>query len=359
MILLSLWISEISASSDLIVMNSNDRHNRVLVTGGAGFIGSHLVGRLLRVGADVVVVDDLSTGSRSNLEHAVEKSDCKGELKFMEGRVSSILDLLQPGEFNRIYHLAAAVGVRLVIEKPIETIRTNIEETLALLEFATGSLTPTLIASTSEVYGKSTNSAFYEDDDVQFGPTIYSRWSYACSKAIDEYLALAFGKQRGLPVVIARFFNTVGPRQVGTYGMVLPRFVEAAIAGIALQVHGDGTQTRCFCDVRDVVPALEKLLENPSCHGRVFNIGSDTEISIHDLAELVIRTLGSRSSIELLPYEDAFADGFDDLQTRRPDLRRVREAIDFKPVIPLTKTIRDLGDLSSCGGSQLATGEVN
>jgi UDP-glucose 4-epimerase len=199
-----------------------------------------------------------------------------------------------------------------------------------------------LLASSSEVYGKSTRTPFGEDDDVVYGPTIYSRWSYACSKAIDEYLALAHHREHGLPVTIARFFNTVGPRQVGTYGMVLPRFVAAALAGRDLEVYGDGRQTRCFCDVRDVVEVLPLLLADPGCAGRVFNIGHDGPISIRALAECVVDTLGSASRIVQVPYEDAFGPGFDDLRDRQPDLRRIRGAVGFAPSVPLEQTIRDL-----------------
>lgn len=310
---------------------------KVLVTGGAGFIGSHLVEHLVSLGHRVDVIDDLSTGRLSNL-NGVDAS----MLRFIEGRVSDILPELDPSDYSEIHHLAAAVGVRLVIERPVHTIETNIHETSAVLDFALQQNTPLLLASTSEVYGKSAHSPFSEDDDVVYGPTIYARWSYACSKAIDEYLALAYHRQRSLPVVIVRFFNTVGPRQVGEYGMVLPRFVRAALEGEPLQVYGDGRQTRCFCDVRDVVEALPKLISAEHAHGKVFNIGSDLPISINDLAELVRRTLGSASKIVHVPYDEAFGEGFDDLRDRRPDLKRISEAIGFQPRIPLVETIRDL-----------------
>src|SRR5690606_25764296 len=207
------------------------------------------------------------------------------------------------GEFAEIYHLAAAVGVRLVIEQAIRTIETNVLETSAILQFASRGATPLLLASSSEVYGKGSKTPFAEDDDVVYGPTIFSRWSYACSKAIDEYLALAHHREHGLPAVIVRFFNTVGPRQVGDYGMVLPRFVAAALAGRPLEVHGDGRQSRCFCDVRDVVGALPRLLAEPACVGRVFNLGSDKPIQIGELAALVRDTLGSTSPIVFVPYD--------------------------------------------------------
>jgi len=308
-----------------------------LVTGGAGFIGSHLVERLVARGDRVIVIDDLSTGRRGNL--AGVDAD---RLEVIEASVSRGLDALTPGVASEIYHLAAAVGVRLVIEQPIRTIDTNILETTRLLRFAADGDTPVLLASTSEVYGKSTKTPFAEDDDVVYGPTTLHRWSYACSKAIDEYLALAYHREHGLPITIARLFNTVGPRQVGDYGMVLPRFVTAALAGRSIEVHGDGKQTRCFCDVRDVVAALEQILRTPACVGRVLNVGNDEPIAITALAELVVETLGTATPIAYVPYEKAFGEGFDDLRDRRPDLARLREATGFVAHIPLARTIRDV-----------------
>ncbi len=318
-------------------MKSQPAQRVCLVTGGAGFIGSHLVERLVARGDHVVVVDNLSTGRRSNLA-AVSSSN----VSFVHASVSEALARFTPGEFAEIYHLAAAVGVRLVIEQAIRTIETNVLETSAILQFASRGATPLLLASSSEVYGKGSKTPFAEDDDVVYGPTIFSRWSYACSKAIDEYLALAHHREHGLPAVIVRFFNTVGPRQVGDYGMVLPRFVAAALAGRPLEVHGDGRQSRCFCDVRDVVGALPRLLAEPACVGRVFNLGSDKPIQIGELAALVRDTLGSTSPIVFVPYETVFGAGFDDLRDRRPDLTRIRQAIGFEPSIPLPQTIRDI-----------------
>lgn len=320
-------------------MSSDGKQVTSLVTGGAGFIGSHLVETLIARGDHVVVVDNLSTGRQENLARVDD-----AQLTFIAGTVSETVAQLDTRDFSQIYHLAAAVGVRLVIEKPIHTIETNVHETSAMLNFAAKRSTPLLIASTSEVYGKSTKTPFAEDDDVMYGPTIFSRWSYACSKAIDEYLALAYYRQHQLPVTIVRFFNTIGPRQVGHYGMVLPRFVAAAIAGETLQVHGDGKQTRCFCDVRDVVRILTEMLSNPKCTGKVLNLGSEHSISIRDLAQLVCDTLGSSSRIEYIPYEQAFGEGFDDLRDRRPDLTRLREATGFQPTIDLEQTIRDLAE---------------
>lgn len=315
---------------------------RVLVSGGSGFIGSHLVERLLARGDEVTVVDDLSTGRRRNMPAP------SGRLRFIEADLHDALTALGKGEvFDEIYHLAAAVGVRLVVEDPIRTIQTNIDQTLAILRFAQGRSPSgdgalTLIASSSEVYGKSEKTPFSEEDDVVYGPTTMTRWSYACTKAIDEYLALAFHRQKNVPAVIVRFFNTVGPRQVGDYGMVLPRFVGAALSGTDLEVHGDGEQTRCFCDVRDVAAALPRLMESRDCWGRVFNVGSDQPISMIELARRVIDVLGSRSRVALVPYTDAFPGGFEDLRQRRPDLTRVRRAIGFEPRVPLEQTIRDI-----------------
>jgi UDP-glucose 4-epimerase len=320
----------------------SDTGLRTLVTGGAGFIGSYLIERLLDRGDSVTVVDNLSTGRLQNLERVRRDPERSRRLRVIAREVSTTLPSLDPRDFDRIYHLAAAVGVRLVLEEPIRTIETNVQEASALLRFAAETQTPTLMASTSEVYGKSAKTPFAEDDDVVYGPTVYSRWSYACSKAIDEYLALAYHAQHALPVTIVRFFNTVGPRQVGRYGMVLPRFVRAALRGDPLEVHGDGSQSRCFCDVRDAVPALLALLEDRRHAGRVFNLGRDEIVSIRELAELVIRTLGSTSTIRFIPYEEAFASGFDDLLVRQPDLTRIRAAIGFRPSIPLEQTIRDI-----------------
>lgn len=315
---------------------------RSLVTGGAGFIGSHLVDLLLSRGDHVTVVDNLSTGSRANLpvEHP--------HLRFIEADLDHALGALGPGEqFDQIYHLAAAVGVRLIVDEPIRSIETNIDQTACLLRFAlthgpSGRAAPTLIASSSEVYGKAEKSPFSEDDDVVYGPTTRSRWSYAASKAVDEYLALAYHAKHGLPAVIVRFFNTVGPRQIGSYGMVLPNFVAAALAGQDVTVYGDGCQTRCFCDVRDVTRALPRLLGTSGAAGRVFNLGAERSISIADLARLVISTLGSRSSLRFIPYDMAYSAGFEDLRRREPDLARIRGAIGFAPSIPLEQTIIDL-----------------
>jgi UDP-glucose 4-epimerase len=320
-----------------------------LVTGGAGFIGSHLVERLLAGGDRVVVIDDASTGRLSNLDDAAKAGGDRLIVRTAE--LSATLrdwpaDL--PERFDEIYHLAASVGVKRVVERPIETIEVNVQATIDLLRFAlergpAGEAgAAVFIASSSEVYGKSAKLPMSEDDDCVYGPTTKQRWSYAASKAIDEYLGLAYHSQRGLPVVVARFFNTIGPRQVGTYGMVVPRFVAAAMANRPITIYGDGRQTRCFCDVRDVAPAIVALLRTPRAWGTVFNLGSDRAISIAELAESVRAALGSSSPIEKVPYDQAYQSGFEDLRDRQPDLARVRAMIGFQPAIPLEQTIRDV-----------------
>jgi len=321
----------------------------VLITGGAGFIGGHLASQLLARGDHLTIVDNLSTGRRENLP-AHER------VVFHHQRVSEAVGgVLRGAKFDEIYHLAASVGVKLVVDDPAGCIENNVHETSTLLRFARDAGRapqgcPTLLASTSEVYGKADKSPFHEDDDVVYGPTTVFRWAYAQSKAIDEYLGMAMYRQHGFPVVIARFFNTVGPRQVGDYGMVLPRFVAAALRGESLRVFGDGLQTRCFCDVRDVVGVLPKMLATPQCTGRVFNVGTDRVISMLDLAKLVIKTLRSSSSIETVPYDRAFSTGFEDLRQRRPDMTRLREAVGFEATIPLERTIEDVA--ASLGGGR-------
>ncbi len=328
---------------------SADAPRRTLVTGGAGFIGSHLVRTLLARGDRVTVIDNFSTGRLSNLPLDSQGAG-HANLRLIRADLSAALrEMDRLGRFDEIYHLAAAVGVKRIIERPIESIETNVQETSALLRFASGRpdkegrLPATLIASSSEVYGKGARSPFSEDDDCVYGPTTALRWSYACSKALDEYLALAHHAEHGLPVVVARFFNTVGPRQVGEHGMVLPRFVAATLAGEAPEVFGDGLQTRCFCDVRDIAPALPKLLGNPCCHGKVFNIGSDEPVTVLELARRVASALGARGvEPRIVPYDRAYGPGFEDLRQRKPDLSRVRSAIGFEPRIPLERTIRDI-----------------
>jgi UDP-glucose 4-epimerase len=299
----------------------------VLVTGGAGFIGSHLAERLLADGKSVVVVDDLSTGSLENLR-AVRAHP---KLRVIESRVSSCRELGQlVAEAESVYHLAAAVGVELVVQSPIHVLETNLHETEVLLEAAAGNGVPVLLASTSEVYGKSQKEAFGEEDDLLIGPPHQSRWSYACSKLMDEFLALAYVKERALPVIITRLFNTVGPRQTGQYGMVLPRFIAAARSGQPLRVYGDGQQTRCFCYVRDTVEALVRLQDCAAARGQVFNVGSTEEISMRDLAARVVEALGSKSAVEFVPYSEAYEPGFDDMRRRKPVVEKLAATVGFR-----------------------------
>ncbi len=311
--------------------------SHILVTGGAGFIGSHLVERLLAEGKAVVVVDDLSTGSRANLRAAAKHP----RLRFVQAKISKCREL--PTLVSRaeaIYHLAAAVGVELVVNRPIHVCRTNLRETEVLLEAAAPHRVPLLLTSTSEVYGKSAQREFREEDDLLIGPPTHARWSYACSKLMDEFLALAYAHERGLPVIVVRVFNTVGPRQTGRYGMVLPRFITAAQSGQPLRVYGDGRQTRCFCHVRDTVEALVRLQNCPQARGQVFNIGGTEEIAIRDLARQVIAAVGSRSKIQFVPYAQAYAPGFEDMLRRKPSVKKLARVTGFRPRTSLREIIR-------------------
>jgi UDP-glucose 4-epimerase len=309
----------------------------VLVTGGAGFIGSHLVERLLSDGKPVTVVDDLSTGSLGNLA-AVRTHP---GLRVITSKVSLCAELVEiVSQAESIYHLAAGVGVELVVNSPIHVLQTNLHETEVLLEAAATHKTPVLLTSTSEVYGKSQKPSFSEEDDLLIGPPQQARWGYACSKLMDEFLAMAYAKERSLPVVIVRLFNTVGPRQTGRYGMVLPRFIASAKAGQPLRVYGDGQQTRCFCFVSDAIEALVRLQNCPAARGQVFNVGSTEEVSIRELAELVIRTLGAKSEIELVGYTQAYAPGFDDMRRRRPTVEKLAKTTGFCPQISLKEIIQ-------------------
>jgi len=313
------------------------RSKHILVTGGAGFIGSHLVERLLGEGQKVVVIDDLSTGSLENLRPVRGHAG----LRVIQCKLSACDELAAlVAEAESIYHLAAAVGVELVVNRPIRVLQTNLHETEVLLEAAAPARTPVLLTSTSEVYGKSQKQAFGEEDDLLIGPPHQGRWSYACSKLMDEFLALAYAQEQQLPVVIVRLFNTVGPRQTGCYGMVLPRFISAAKAGKPLQVYGDGKQTRCFCYVKDVVEAVVRLQNCPRARGQVFNVGSTEEISIQRLAEVVIKILGSTSTLEFIPYVEAYAPGFDDMRRRRPIVDKLEQFTGFRPATPLEEIIR-------------------
>lgn len=307
-----------------------------LITGGAGFIGSHLAERLLDAGHQVTVIDNLSTGLIANLA-AIEHHP-RFRCAIEDIRNIHVMDRLV-SECDVIYHLAAAVGVQRIISEPIETIETNIGGSEVVLKTARRYRKKVLIASTSEVYGKGIRIPFSEDDDSVMGPTIRSRWSYAASKAIDEFLALAYHKQVDLPVVIFRLFNTVGPRQRGQYGMVLPRFVRWAIQSEPILVYGDGQQQRCFCNVHDVVTAITALGESPSASGQVFNIGSDEEVTIMQLAERVRERAGSSSEIRLLPYDEAYEAGFEDFRRRVPNLEKINRQIGWGPTTSLNDTI--------------------
>ena len=308
----------------------NPQH--ILVTGGAGFIGSHLVERLLTDGKAVAVVDDLSTGSLDNLRKVLAHP----RLRVVQSRLSACPELAQlVAGAESIYHLAAAVGVELVVRSPIHVLETNLHETEVLLKAAAAHRIPVLLTSTSEVYGKSQKEAFGEEDDLLIGPPHQARWSYACSKLMDEFLALAYAKERALPVVITRLFNTVGPRQTGQYGMVLPRFIGAAKSGQPLKVYGDGQQTRCFCYVGDTVEALVRLQNCLAARGQVFNVGGTEEISIRNLARRVIEIMGSPSSVELVPYNEAYEPGFEDMRRRKPVVDKLAGTIGFHPCTPL------------------------
>jgi UDP-glucose 4-epimerase len=300
---------------------------RALITGGAGFIGSHLAGRLLQEGSKVDVIDNLSTGSLKNIDSIKDQS----AFKFTEGDVRDV-GLLEPliEECDIVFHLAAAVGVKLIAEDPVHTIETNISGTELVLDIANKFGKKILIASSSEVYGKNEAVPFSEDDDIVLGSTSLSRWSYACSKAIDEFLGLAFYQQYGLNVVIGRFFNTVGPRQKGQYGMVVPRFVRSALNNEPLTIYGTGRQTRCFTYVGDLVEAVISLMNCEQAAGKVYNIGSNEEISIEDLADRIIRITGSKSEKHFVPIEVAYGRPIEDMMRRVPCLKRIEETIGWK-----------------------------
>lgn len=312
---------------------------KYLLTGGAGFIGSHLAERLLEGQEDVCVVDDLSTGSIDNIQHLKPQKQFKYVLDTVLNR-SLMAELVD--EADIIMHLAAAVGVRLIVERPVHTIETNIKGTEVVLELAAKKKKPVVIFSTSEVYGKSNGKSFSEAGDVILGPTIKARWSYAASKLIDEFLALAYFREKKLPVIIIRLFNTVGSRQTGAYGMVIPRFVQQALAGEPMTVYGDGKQTRTFTHVNDAVSAILKLAVHPRAVGEIFNIGGNEEISIGGLAHTVKAVLQSDSPILYVPYEQAYGEGFEDMQKRVPDLSKVQKLIAYQPKFTLQDVIFDV-----------------
>jgi UDP-glucose 4-epimerase len=317
---------------------------KILVTGGAGFIGSHLTEALLARGDEVVVVDDESTGRAANLAAAAANP----RLSIVRGSIgdAALISRVLDG-VSEVYHLAAAVGVALIAREPLQTIERNIYPTQLLLDELcrrqrAGQSVRFFLASTSEVYGKNPKQVWNEEDDLVFGPTTRPRWSYGASKAIDEFLTLACARQFGLPVVIARFFNVVGPRQTGAYGMVLPRFVDAALAGEPLLVHDDGRQVRCFAHVSDVVGAVLALTQTPAAAGKVFNIGSDQAVSILDLAGRVVSLAGSSSPIEFQSYSAAYDADFEDIRHRVPDLSRIKSAINYQPRYDLDGIVRDV-----------------
>jgi len=310
-----------------------------LITGGAGFIGSHLAEELLNQRNEVYIIDDLSTGSIENIEHL------KGENNFHyfidsiknEQLMAELID-----KCDLIYHLAAAVGVRLIVESPVHTIETNIAGTEIVLKLANKKKKKVIIASSSEVYGKSNNFPYKENSDLVLGPTYKGRWSYACSKAIDEFLAIAYYKEKKLPIVIVRLFNTVGPRQTGAYGMVIPTFVKQALLGHPITVYGDGKQSRCFAYVKDVVMGIIELSHHPDAIGEIFNSGSTEEITIEELAKLVKKLAKSDSEIVYIPYDDAYEEGFEDMRKRVPDISKIQKLTGYKPTINIEGIIKSV-----------------
>jgi UDP-glucose 4-epimerase len=320
----------------------------VLITGGAGFIGSHLAEALLARGHTVHALDDLSTGSISNIRHLREDERFSYTIDSChESRV--VAELVDEADF--IYHLAAAVGVQLIVDSPVRTIETNVHCTEIVLAQANKKCKPVFVASTSEVYGKSAEVPFREDGDIVMGATTRGRWAYACSKALDEFLAIAYHKERDLPIVVARLFNTVGPRQTGRYGMVIPTFVRQALAGQPITVYGSGDQRRCFCHVRDVTRLLAELAARDDLYGEVFNVGSTREISIMELAERVKQATGSDSEIALIPYSEAYGEGFEDMPRRIPDLTKVTSATGWEPTTSLDEILTDVIDHQMAGGA--------
>ena len=309
---------------------------RYLITGGAGFIGSHLAERLLEKGEQVVLLDNLSTGSMENIRHLKGSDRLEYHLDGIENR-QILAELVDDADV--IVHLAAAVGVKLIVESPVRTIETNVNGTQLILEAASKKKKLVLIASTSEVYGKNTNVPFHEDADLVLGPTTKGRWSYAASKALDEFLALSYWKEKKQPVIVVRFFNTVGPRQTGRYGMVLPNFVKRALDGEPIEVYGNGQQSRCFCDVRDTVEALLRLMPLDRAVGEVINIGNTEEVTIENLAKIVKHRAGSDSPIKFVPYDKAYEPGFEDMMRRVPSIEKLHALTGFRPQTNLADII--------------------
>lgn len=340
--------------------------NTYLITGGAGFIGSHLAEALLDRGCEVWVIDNLSTGSIANLDHLRERPHFHYVIDTIMNRrlMAELIDRV-----DGVFHLAAAVGVKLIFDNPVETIQTNIRGTEIVLDLASRKRKKVQIASTSEVYGKGFKVPFAEGDDLLLGPTICPRWAYACSKAIDEFLAIAYWREKRMPTVVTRFFNTVGPRQTGEYGMVIPRFVGQALRGEPLTVYSDGLQRRCFVHVRDVVRAVIGLMENPASNGEVFNIGSTDEITMIDLARRVIELTGSASTLQFVPYEEAYGPDFEDLDRRVPDITKLSSLMDWTGLLGLDEILRSViehmrqgrpsnGHVGMAGAARIPDGEV-
>lgn len=314
---------------------------KILITGGAGFVGSHLADKLFNEGHEITVIDDLSTGRYSNVEHLEgEKNfrliiDTVLNAKLME-------ELIR--ETDRVFHMASAVGVKLIMERPVKTIETIFRGTDVVLMFCSRYRKRVLVPSTSEVYGKSASVPFCEDDDLLTGSTDKHRWAYACAKTLDEFLALAHYKETRLPVVVVRLFNTVGPRQTGQYGMVVPNFVKSAVANEPLTVHGDGTQSRCFGHVLDIVEGLTRAIESPECFGQVINFGNDEEVSIEGLAKKAIAMTGSTSEIRYIPYDEAYGEGFEDMRRRVPSLEKAKRLVGYQPTRTLDDIINDVAE---------------
>lgn len=314
---------------------------KILITGGAGFIGSHLAEKLLNQGEEVFVVDNLSTGSLENIKHFKDNKN----FHFFEGSVLDkdlIADLI--GKVDEIYHLAAAVGVKTVIEKPLESLLNNLRGTEIIFEAAAQKRMPVLFTSTSEVYGKNENIPFQEDSDRIYGSAYNTRWGYGMSKGVDEFLALAYFREKKLPVTIVRLFNVIGPRQSEAYGMVVPRFVKQALAGEPITVYSDGRQTRCFANIKDVIQGLIDLMKNKEGRGQIFNLGSDEEIAINALAQKVKDLTYSKSEIVFVPYSEVYGPGFEDMLYRKPDLAKVKEAIGYQPKLSLEETLKQIID---------------
>jgi UDP-glucose 4-epimerase len=314
---------------------------RALITGGAGFIGSHLADELLGRGQHVYILDNLSTGSVENIEHLKTSPGFHYHIDSVENEplLAELID-----RCDVVYHLAAAVGVKLIVESPVNTIETNVHCTELVLKHANKKKKKVILASTSEVYGKANGVPFREDQDLVLGPTTKGRWSYACSKAIDEFLALAYWRERKLPVVIVRLFNTVGPRQTGRYGMVVPSFVKQALLSHPITVYGDGKQTRCFTYVGDVVRAVAVLADHPDAVGQIFNIGGGREISINELAQLVKKITGSSSPIVHIPYDEAYEEGFEDMPRRVPDIDKLKTLIGYEPTVDIEGIIERVAE---------------